>query len=228
MHTTAIQNAERFFSAYLLPQKPHPLVIEIGSQDVNGSLRQVCPETARYFGVDFVPGRGVDVVLPDPYKLPFADGSVDYCVSSSVMEHCEMFWLLFIEILRILKPDGLFYMNAPSNGKFHRFPVDCWRFYPESANALVRWAVRCGYSPAVLESYTSRQRIDCWNDYVAVFVKDVSSVGNYPKRIIHSFTEFTNGLTYGSETFINQEEDTEDLVKVDVIAAIASGRLSVR
>jgi SAM-dependent methyltransferase len=71
------------------------------------------------------------------YKLPFADGSVDVVLSSSCFEHSEFFWLLFLEILRVLRPEGLFYLNAPSNGPFHRYPVDCWRFYPDSGNALV-------------------------------------------------------------------------------------------
>ena len=32
--------------------------------------------------------------------------------------------------------DWLFYLNAPSNGEFHRYPVDCWRFYPDAGGAL--------------------------------------------------------------------------------------------
>lgn len=228
MHKSALQNADRFFKCYLIHEKPAPLVIDIGSQDVNGSIRSVCPEAATYIGVDFVSGKGVDVVLEDPYSLPFGDGIVDSCVSSSVFEHSEMFWLLFVEVMRILKPDGLFYLNAPSNGYVHRYPVDCWRFYPDSANALVTWARRCGYAPAVLESYTSRQQGDVYNDFVAVFIKDASFVGMYPKRIVDSYSEFTNGLTYGSEKFRNQTHHSEDTLKIEAIAGIATGQVLLR
>ncbi len=138
-----------------------------------------------YIGVDFVQGRGVDVVLEDPYKLPFSDGSVDIVVSSSCFEHSEMFWVLFLEILRILKPSGLFYLSAPSAGPFHRYPVDCWRFYPDSGNALVAWAKRNQYSPIVLESFTGR--MDVWNDYVAVFLKDAGHIHLYPDRMLLRF-----------------------------------------
>ena len=70
--------------------------------------------------MDFQQARGVDVVLDDPYKLPLDDASVDIVVSSSCFEHSEMFWLVFLEVMRVLKSDGLFYLNAPSAGSFHQ------------------------------------------------------------------------------------------------------------
>jgi len=76
-------------------------------------------------GVDVMAGRNVDVQLSDPYRLPFEDESVVVVMSSSSFEHSEMFWLLFLEVLRVLRPQGLFYLNVPSNGHFHRWPVDC-------------------------------------------------------------------------------------------------------
>ena len=84
------------------------------------------------------------MVLDDPYTLPFADESVDIVVSTSCLEHSEMFWLSFLEMLRVLRPTGLLYLNVSSNGNFHRYPVDCWRFYPDSGVAMVCWARRNG------------------------------------------------------------------------------------
>lgn len=139
MHPTAMDNGRRFFATYLDASAP-ALILDIGSQDINGSLRQAAPAGARYVGLDFAAGRGVDRVLDDPYRLPFDDGVADAVVSSSCFEHVDMFWLTFNEILRVLRPGGLFYLNAPSNGAFHRYPVDCWRFYPDAGDALVRWA----------------------------------------------------------------------------------------
>ena len=121
MHPSAMRNAKEFFDCYSPSlNRKEVRVVEIGSQDVNGSLRSVCPATFEYVGVDFVPGNGVDLVLDDPYLLPFASESADIIVSSSCFEHSEMFWVLFLEIMRVLKKDGLFYLNAPSNGDFHR------------------------------------------------------------------------------------------------------------
>ena len=181
MHTSAMVNCQHFFNCYgnAVSLEGGVKVLDIGSQDVNGSLKSCCPSGFEYVGVDFVSGKGVDVILDDPYRLPFDDGVVDVVLSSSCFEHSEMFWVLFLEIMRVLKPHGLFYLNAPSNGDFHRYPVDCWRFYPDCGRALERWARRNGMNPAMLESYTSDQLIDQWNDFVAVFVKDVSFADRY-------------------------------------------------
>jgi SAM-dependent methyltransferase len=121
-----------------------------------------------------------------------------------------MFWLVFLEIMRVLKPNGLFYLNAPSNGNFHRYPVDCWRFYPDSGNALVAWAKRNNINAALLESYTGVQELDLWNDFVAVFIKDENAVSKYPRRILDLKSDVTNGLVYGSNEFINYTEPTQD------------------
>ena len=105
-------------------------IVEIGSQDVNGSIRPTFGPDVNYVGVDFANAAGVDVVLSDPYSFPFQDNEIDVVVSSSCFEHSEFFWLTFLEAVRIVRPGGLIYLNAPSNGPFHQYPVDCWRFYP--------------------------------------------------------------------------------------------------
>jgi hypothetical protein len=112
--------------------------------------------------------------------------------------------------MRVLKPTGLFYLNVPSNGDFHRWPVDCWRFYPDSGNALVTWAKRNGLNVALLESFVGKQKQDIWNDFVAVFVKDEQFAPNYPIRIINQISEFNNGLMYGSSDFINYDTIPQD------------------
>lgn len=116
MHRTAMMNAQRFMNCYgqRIPQTDEPaLIVEVGSQDVNGSLKQVVPPRFQYIGVDFAEAKGVDIVLDDPYSHPFESESVDAIMSSSVFEHSEMFWLTYLEILRVLKPSGLFYLNVP-------------------------------------------------------------------------------------------------------------------
>ena len=219
MHLTALQNARLFFRTYL-PQGAGETVVEIGSQNVNGSIRDVAPPNVAYVGVDFVQAKGVDVVLEDPYCLPFEDDSVDVCLSSSVFEHSELFWLLFLDVIRILKPGGLFYLNAPSNGAFHRYPVDAWRFYPDSGKALVNWAARNGVSVALLESFVSAQDRDMWSDFVAVFVKDAALADRHPRHILHTITNFTNGRLLGDERVLNFREQTEDMTRLAAATAL--------
>jgi SAM-dependent methyltransferase len=210
MHKTAMDNARRFFETYTMSRTIR--IADIGAQDVNGSLRLVAPESAEYIGVDFVEGNGVDLILDDPYTLPFEDNSLDVVVSSSCFEHSEFFRLLFLEIMRVIKPEGLFYLNVPSNGVFHRYPVDCWRFYPDSGVALANWAKRNGLKTTVLESYTSEQESDTWNDFVCVFLKDEAFASSYPDRITSKFTKQTNALRHPDlDQFLNRTELPEDL-----------------
>jgi SAM-dependent methyltransferase len=229
MHDTALANSRLFFNCYTKHiDLARPKVIEIGSQDVNGALRSIVPEAFEYIGVDMVAGKGVDVVLDDPYVLPFPTASIDVVVSISCFEHSEMFWLAFLEIMRVLKPAGLFYLNAPSNGAFHRHPVDCWRFYPDSGRALVHWARRNGMNPALLECYTSHQVADIWNDLVAVFLKDAAHAVQYPERIIHKFRDFNNATTLESGEFLKFSVFPEDRKKLNVIAQIIANQLKVQ
>lgn len=204
MHDTAMSFGKLFFETYA-PNGEGLRIADIGSQDVTGSLRDVAPPNCDYIGVDFVEGKGVDVILTDPYSLPFADSSLDICLSSSCFEHSEFFWLLFEEIMRVLKPGGLFYLNAPSNGAFHRFPVDCWRFYPDSGIALQNWGRRQGLDVTLLESFTGRKRLNVWNDFVAVFVK---GDGEFPNRMQDRAT-YDNGRRGGTEEITRYAEFPE-------------------
>ena len=216
MHPSALEFGMRFFDAYC-KNRSGIAVVEVGSQIINGSLRDVFPDGADYIGADFCEGKGVDVVLDDPYKLPFGDGTVDVIVCSSVFEHSQFFWVLFLEIIRILKPEGLFYLNAPSNGYVHRYPVDCWRFYPDSGSALVEWAERNGYTPALLESFVGEKNYesidnDAWNDFVAVFVKDIRFRAQYERRIIHSLDKYTNAYCDDGVTESKASSFTDDFL----------------
>jgi SAM-dependent methyltransferase len=228
MHPTAMRNCESFFDCYAnsFASTPNVRVVEIGSQDVNGSLRSVCPKQYQYIGVDFSDAKGVDVVLKDPYSFPFENEYADIFLSSSCFEHSEFFWLVYLEILRCLKPGGLFYLNVPSSGGFHRYPVDCWRFYPDSGQALVNWAKRNGIDNVVLESYT--QIGGGWQDYVAVFLKDGSFAANYPKRILDTRDDIENGQRLSNPTIINPSFQCQNDKKLSVIERIASGTLVIK
>jgi SAM-dependent methyltransferase len=200
-------------------------VLEIGSQDVNGSLRQVCPANVDYIGVDFQKAKGVDVVMVDPYQLPFESDSVDVVVSSSCFEHSEMFWLIFLEALRVLKRKGLFYLNAPSAGDFHRYPVDCWRFYPDSGKALVTWAKRNGINAEVLESFTQKGGV--WQDFVCIFLKDAAFASNFPDRIMNTKKDFENGQLLGQAEVYQISNSNQNDKKLLAISQIINEQIII-
>jgi SAM-dependent methyltransferase len=232
MHHTAKQLGILFYSVYgysMLRERGRVRVLELGSMDVNGGLRDTFQNDAvEYVGVDFENGPGVDIVLDSAYSLPFDSNSFDIVVASSVFEHTEFFWITILEIFRVLKSHGLFYMNAPSNGEFHRFPVDCWRFYPDSGVALNKWLLHNKYNSLMLESFTADQILDQWNDFVVVILKDQEFQPFYNERIIDKIEKYSNGKS-DVETleFRNHQTLPEDRRKLDLISNIALGKLSI-
>jgi SAM-dependent methyltransferase len=147
-------------------------IVDIGSQDVNGSYRPIFDAAGwRYIGLDAAPGKNVEVVAPTPYRYPFPSSTIDLVVSGQAFEHIDYFWVSFLEMARILKPGGLIFLIAPSRGSEHRYPVDCWRFYPDGYRALARWG-----GMALIEVTTDWQPSPHpdsaeWGDSVGVFEK---------------------------------------------------------
>jgi SAM-dependent methyltransferase len=167
MHASSMENMWRCYWTYVAggpsDARSEPLVLDIGSFDVNGTYREVFERPPfRYVGVDMAPGPGVDIVLSDPYRIPFSDGSIDIVISGQAFEHCEFFWRLFDEMVRVLRPDGWIFLIAPSAGGIHRYPVDCYRFYPDAFAALAKHA-----GAVLIKSWIDE--LGPWRDLVGVF-----------------------------------------------------------
>ena len=212
MHVSALESFEDFKKIYLSRFKDNEIkIVEIGSQDINSSIKNKLNKKMNYIGVDICKGENVDIVLEDPYKLPFENNSIDVIISISTFEHTQFFWLSYLEILRVLKKEGLFFLNAPSNSKFHRHETDNWRFYPDSSLTLQRWGERNNFNPEVLEHYTNVETgRDIWNDYVSITIKDKSYSEKYPDRILDFKKNFTNGRKNLSDEILNYKELPQD------------------
>jgi len=51
-------------------------------------------------------------VIGDGMNLPFADGSVDLCYSSNVLEHVREPWRMADEMLRVTRPGGIAFLSC--------------------------------------------------------------------------------------------------------------------
>lgn len=143
MHQSSMGAMARFVEGHLASRRGRQLsVLDVGSMDVNGSYRTLFDDPAwSYTGVDMAPGAGVDKVLPGPYDWSnIQTASFDVVVSGQAFEHIEYPWVTILEVARILRPGGLVCIIVPSAGYEHRYPVDCWRYYPDGLRALARWA----------------------------------------------------------------------------------------
>ncbi|CAE8639938.1 unnamed protein product [Polarella glacialis] len=149
-------------------------ILEVGSmeRDVGYPRRMAHPRWS-WFGVDIQQAPGVDLVLEDPYSLPFADRSFDAVVCTEVLEHADFFWLTFQELSRV--SNSLVFVISPSRGPYHDFPRDSWRWRADAPSSMARWAQRVGIPIVVRESFillddpTHPWDWDKWGHMVAVF-----------------------------------------------------------
>lgn len=183
MHDSVKVTFNKFIENYLNPNRSLR-VLEIGSLNVNGGLRDLKPDNFNWVGMDLVEGPGVDKVIDIGSTYPFENHTFDLVVASSVFEHDIEFWSTFLEMCRVVKPDGITLLIMPSQGTFHRYPLDAFRFYPDAGMALEKWANRNELQIKLIESFTTRPTQDVWADFVAIFsgralkVEEVTLVGS--------------------------------------------------
>lgn len=116
-------------------------VLEVGSGDVNGSVRPILTahRPAEYLGVDMAPGRGVDRVL-DCTRLvaEFGAGSWDVVVSTEMLEHVSDWRASVRNLIHVVKPGGLLVITTRSPGfPYHPFPEDHWRYSVAAMERIV-------------------------------------------------------------------------------------------
>jgi SAM-dependent methyltransferase len=211
MHKSAHENGKLFFDLYLRQDRCQ--VLDIGSYNVNGSLRDFRREGMEYTGVDLEAGPGVDVVMSSADQIPFENDLFDAIVTTSTCEHAAHFWVLLLEMMRVAKPGGYLYINAPSNGAFHQYPFDYWRFYPDAGLAFVDWARKNGCTASLVESGICAQGAEQWSDFVAVLQK-----AQHPTHrsdfITMSGAGFYNVRLYNCDDVINFSSQTEDQLRL--------------
>lgn len=169
MHDSAYKHAESFCNKYCTDIESKN-VLDVGSCDVNGTMKPIFSKAKKYTGIDQCAGRNVDVV-GSSHDMPFEDETYDIVISSSCFEHDDMFWVTFLEMCRILRREGLIFIQAPSNGPYHAHPVDNWRFYKDSWKALTKWAGKNGYNLELLEGFVDKNTDGMWYDSVGIYRK---------------------------------------------------------
>lgn len=101
--------------------------LEVGSFNVNGSVRSVIPVT---IGTDMRPGPDVDEVCTASQLIKkFGCESFDNVVSTEMLEHAEDWKNALDNMWGVLKPGGMFLLTTRSPGfPLHDYPGDYWRF----------------------------------------------------------------------------------------------------
>jgi SAM-dependent methyltransferase len=129
------------------------VVLDVGGGP--GYFRTAFTEAgATYFALDADVGELAGLgeiadgtVIGSGMQLPFADGSVDVCYSSNVLEHVPEPWLMADEMLRVTRPGGTVFLSYTVwFGPWGGHETSPWHFLG-GGRARRRYARKHGHEP---------------------------------------------------------------------------------
>jgi len=205
-------------------------ILDVGSYGVNGTYKEIFSDEKMfcYTGLDLKPGPNVDYVPHDPYDWPELENeSYDVVISGQAFEHIEYPWLVIRELAAKLRKNGLACIVAPSRGPEHKYPVDCWRYYPDGFYALAKWA-----GLEILEAKTNwgasgfSDGSDQWGDTFCILYKPENHNGKikpqYTRRIAFDVNHCNNPLRS------NKKSSYYGFARGEVIDALVNNKVPAR
>ena len=91
-------------------------VLEIGSLDVNGNIRNLFDFTNEYIGIDLEKGPNVDLVL-NGTNINELNTNFDIIISCECFEHAKDWKLIFEKMCQISKPNSFIVISVASTGR---------------------------------------------------------------------------------------------------------------
>lgn len=119
-------------------------VIDFGSYNINGSIRDWC-NCSTFIGVDWIAGPCVDLVSLT-HEVPFKPEAFDTVLSASMLEH-DPYWERSLEkMVEVLKKDGLFAISwgAARNPVHHLKMAPDGKFHPLKAGLVIQLLEKLG------------------------------------------------------------------------------------
>ena len=108
MHPTSMENM-RLAKTKIPDLGNNITIVDVGGRGTKQipvrSYQKVFKDVYKhYYVADINEGPGVTHIMPEQYKLPFADNSIDLVVSGQTLEHVRNPFKMMTEIKRIIKP----------------------------------------------------------------------------------------------------------------------------
>lgn len=159
---------------------------------MNGSYKEIFDKAGlEYFYAEFRsrenPANKVEVT--ESGIILCHDNEFDFIISGQMLEHCEDPIQAVSEACRVLKRNGLFFLVAPSSGPDHKYPIDCYRFYPDSFKVFAK---KTGLH--LLNLHHSKSGV--WHDLSGTFIKKDSksfSTKNTEQSYDYDYTSVVQG-----------------------------------
>lgn len=134
--------ARAFVERWVRPDRDDP-VIEIGSRNVNGGLRDLfprAPQLQTYVGLDILPGPGVDIVADaatwEPAEL------AECVICCEVLEHAQNWRGILMNACAWLAPGGRLIVTCAGAGRKPHSAIDGEALRPEEHyQNLMMWEV---------------------------------------------------------------------------------------
>lgn len=107
-----VASVKEQFPEYFSGQK----VVEIGSLNINGTVRSLFDSPAQYIGCDLGEGPGVDIVCTG-HELPYPNGSFDVAISCECFEHDKHWKQTFQKMIDLVRDGGLVIFSCATIGR---------------------------------------------------------------------------------------------------------------
>ena len=191
--------------AYL---KPESIVLDLGAGAGIVSQMNFRGLPAQMCGVDLDP-RVVDNPMLDEGRvasatgIPFEDNRFDVVFSDNVLEHLEEPLQVFREVVRVLKPGGVFLFKTPN--KYHYMPVIA-RLTPHVFHQYIN-RLR---GRAEVDTFPTRYRANTRDDVerlataAGMIVEQIELIEGRPEYMRMTWPSYLVGMAY--ERMVNASE----------------------
>ncbi len=158
------------------------------------------PKLSRYISADLGNAPHIDLPIVPNEPLAMDDQSVDYVLSSQVLEHVPDVGFYLKEAHRVLKKDGLLILSTHGIWIYHPHPLDLWRW---TSQGLRREIESAGFEIQSFEGILSIYSIglQLWQD---------SLIKHLPRLLRYPIVLFFQTLILCQEALVSQNTKDRD------------------
>ncbi len=132
MHQSSFNKMSQLLEKYV---PSNVKVLDVGATNHIWNYKEaVLTNNDFYMTLDW--GIGADYIVNSYDWDHIPKNMFDVVITGQAFEHDKFFWKTTENIKNILSPGSIVIIIVPSCGHIHRYPVDCYRFYPDSAETF--------------------------------------------------------------------------------------------